>query len=232
MADLGENCPTAAPERQPRRTDLVKLSRTHFPYTPNPKCDKTSTLYEEPYQTLSPQVPPQKPHPRTTLSNNYTLMYHIGCDDKNDSNQTIYFRINANTGGGFFNDEWIALADIQAEFEKWPVDNPLTSFALNYLFKGRSVNSRAFLMATLKGKHRSYEYQGGDEFVDAMNKMVVDGVYLKAEVTTKVKPDKPNTSVTKKPNRSSKPQLKSASSKFIRTLQAICNTLSNLVSGT
>jgi len=112
-----------------------------------------------------------------TLSNNSTLTYHIGCDegdDRSDSNQTIYFRINANTGGGFFNDEWIALTDIQAAFEKWPVDSPLTSFALNGLFKGRSANSPAFLMAllkeegiimTLKGKHRSHEYQDNDEFL-------------------------------------------------------------------
>lgn len=49
-----------------------------------------------------------------TLSNNSTLTYHIGCDDKDNA---IHFRIRANTGGGFFNDEWIALSDIQAAFE-------------------------------------------------------------------------------------------------------------------
>jgi len=105
-----------------------------------------------------------------TLSNNSTLTYHIGCDD----NESIHFRIFSNTGGGFFNDEWIALSEIQQAFDKWPVDNTLTSFALNGLFKGRSANSPAFLMAllkeegiimTLKGKHRSHEYQDNDEFL-------------------------------------------------------------------
>jgi len=160
-----------------------------------------------------------------TLSNNSTLTYHIGCDEgdnRSDSNQTIYFRINANTGGGFFNDEWIALTDIQDAFQKWPVDNPLTSFALNGLFTGKSVNSPAFLMAilkeemivvTLKGKHRSHEYQGGDEFIDGMNKLTADGVDLKVEVTTDVKSkttSKGNASDTKRSTHSSKPQLKSA----------------------
>ena len=106
-----------------------------------------------------------------TLSNNSTLTYHIGCDD---DDQTIHFRIFSNTGVGFFNNEWIAFTDIQAAFEKWPVDNPLTSFALNDIFTGKSANSPAFLMAvlkeemivvTLKGKHRSHEYQGSDEFL-------------------------------------------------------------------
>jgi hypothetical protein len=64
-----------------------------------------------------------KIHQCPTLSNNSTLTYHIGCDegdDRSDSNQAIYLRINANTGGGFFNDEWIALADIQ-KFIDWSV---------------------------------------------------------------------------------------------------------------
>jgi len=157
-----------------------------------------------------------------TLSNNSTLTYHIGCDegdDRSDSNQTIYFRINANTGGGFFNDEWIALTDIQTAFESWPVDNPLTSFALNDIFTGKSANSPAFLMAilkeegivmTLKNKSRSHEYQGGDEFVAEMNTLIADGVDLKVEVTTDVKPKKSNVYVTKKPTRSSKAHRKSA----------------------
>lgn len=156
-----------------------------------------------------------------TLSNNSTLTYHIGCDE-GDDDKSIYFRINANTGGGFFNDEWIALTDIQQAFDKWSVDNPLTSFVLNGLFKGRSANSPAFLMAilkeekivvTLKGKHRSHEYQGSDEFIEDMNKMITDGIDLKVEVDTdkkSAKSVKGNASDTKRSTHSSKPQLKSA----------------------
>jgi len=154
-----------------------------------------------------------------TLSNNSTLTYHIGCDDRSGSNQAIHFRIFSNTGGGFFNDEWIALSDIQAAFDKWPIDSPLTSFALNGLFTGKSANSPAFLMAilkeeklvvTLKGKHRSHEYQGSDEFLEEVNKLIADGIDLKVEVNTDKKNVKFNASTTKKPNSRSKPQLKSA----------------------
>jgi hypothetical protein len=167
-------------------------------------------------KTITTQKRIIKIHQCPTLSNNSTLTYHIGCDDKDNS---IYFRIKANTGGGFFNDEWVAMADIQTAFENWPVDNPLTSFALNDLFTGKSANSPAFLMAilkeegivmTLKGKHRNHEYQGDTEFNDAMNKLITDGVNLKVEVVTDKKAVKANESATKKSTRSSKPHRKSA----------------------
>lgn len=69
---------------------------------------------------------------------------------------------------------------------------------------------------TLKGKHRSHEYQGGDEFLENMNKLIADGIDLKVEVDTdnksakSAKSAKGNASATKKSTRSSKPQLKSA----------------------
>lgn len=185
----------------------------------------------KPPVTIKPEISSEKKriikiNQCPTLSNNSTLTYHIGCDegdDRSDSkDKTIHFRIFSNTGGGFFNDEWIALTDIQTAFEVWPVDSPLTSFALNGLFKGRSANSPAFLMAilkseklvvTIKGKHRSHEYQGSDEVLEDMNKLIADGVDLKVEVTTEVKSKKfgkGNASDTKKPAHSSKSQLKSA----------------------
>ena len=153
-----------------------------------------------------------KIHQCPTLSNNSTLTYHIGCDEK----EAIYFQIKTNTGGGFFNNEWIALADIQQAFDKWPVDNPITSFAINDLFTGKSANSPAFLMAilkeegivaTLKGKHRSHEYIEPVEFMVEMDKLIQSGVSLEAE---KDKPKKSNASTTKRSTCSSKSQLKSA----------------------
>lgn len=152
-----------------------------------------------------------------SLSNNSTLTYHIGCDDNKD----IHFRIHSNTGGGFFNNEWIPLLDIQQAFDKWPVDDPITSFALNGLFRGKSANSPAFMMAilkeegiivTLKGKSRAHEYVEPTEFLDAMNKLAADGIDLKVETTTDVqskKPVKDNASATKKLHSRSKPPLKS-----------------------
>jgi len=69
------------------------------------------------------------------------------------------------------------------------------------------------LVATIKGKHRSHEYQGSDEFVTEMNGLIADGVDMKVEVDTDKKSSKAvkgNASDTKRSTRSSKPQLKSA----------------------
>ena len=130
-----------------------------------------------------------------TLSNNSTLTYHIGCDEGDDK-QSIFFRIVSNSGNGFFNDDWVALLDIQQAFDKWPVDNPITSFALHELFIGRSANTSAFLLAalkeekivaTLKGQRRNHEYIEPVEFFEAMNKLIADGVNLNAKVGTNKK---------------------------------------------
>ncbi|HHA18926.1 MAG TPA: hypothetical protein ENK70_04395 [Methylophaga sp.] len=111
----------------------------------------------EPNETIGKRI--IKINECQTLSSNSTLTYHIGCDDKDNS---IHFRIVSNTGGGFFNDEWIALSDIQQAFAKWPVDDPITSFALNGLFKGKSANSPAFLMAALKEENIVATLKGRD----------------------------------------------------------------------
>ena len=58
-------------------------------------------------------------------------------------------RIHGNTGPGFFNDEWIAVSKV---IDSLPKGEPFTSFALRSVFKGRSMNSRAFLMAVLSNE--------------------------------------------------------------------------------
>jgi hypothetical protein len=74
------------------------------------------------------------------------LTYQIGCLGKSD----IQFRISANSNPGYFNDDWIALADIQEELDKVPSGKPFTSFNLLPLFRGKSMNSPGFLFAALK----------------------------------------------------------------------------------
>jgi hypothetical protein len=150
-----------------------------------------------------------------SLSRLSTLTYHIGCDDK----EAIYFQLVSNSNNGFFNDDWIALTDIQSTFENWPVDISITSFTLQSLFEKRSANSPAFLLAalkeegivaTLKGKRRNHEHLEPSEFIDDMNKLIKSGVSLYSEVDTNSKPKKGNTSTAKKTAPRSKPQLKSA----------------------
>jgi len=142
-----------------------------------------------------------------TLSGKETLTYHIGCDES----KSIYFRVVANSGNGFFNKDWLALSDIQRAFEDWPVDSTITSFTLWSLLKGKSSNTSAFILAalkhegivaTLKGKRRNHEYVEPVDFINAMNKLITDGVSLNAKVDTNNKPS-PVTKSTAKPRKKS-----------------------------
>tara|TARA_R110002111_G_scaffold55408_7_gene95269 strand:+ start:180 stop:644 length:465 start_codon:yes stop_codon:yes gene_type:complete len=135
-----------------------------------------------------------------TLSGKETLTYHIGCDEDN----ALYFRIKANSGNGFFNKDWLALTDMQQAFDDWPVDSSITSFTLWSLLKGKSSNTSAFILAalkeegivsTLKGKRRNHEYIEPVEFMQAMNKLIADGV--------NINPDTKKTSSTEKPRKKS-----------------------------
>lgn len=83
-----------------------------------------------------------------SLSGKSDLTYHIACDSDNE----IYFRIAENSGGGFFSCEWIALSDIESVFENRPPMFGITAFTLTQLFKGKSVNTPAFLLAVLKAE--------------------------------------------------------------------------------
>lgn len=111
-----------------------------------------------------------------TLSGKETLIYHIGCDD----NKAIYFRIVANSGNGFFNKDRLALSDIHACFNSWPIDSTITSFFFWSLLKSKSSNISASILAalkhegivaTLKGKRRNHEYIKPLEFVETMNEI-------------------------------------------------------------
>ncbi|CAH1087072.1 hypothetical protein [Candidatus Nitrotoga sp. 1052] len=105
-----------------------------------------------------------------SLSGKSTLSYQVGCGVNGANTSTtepvIQLRVYANSGGGFFNKDWIPLSSIQQLFDKCPSNKPITSNALFPLFKGRSINTPAFLLAVLKhegflrplkDKQRSYE---------------------------------------------------------------------------
>jgi hypothetical protein len=46
--------------------------------------------------------------------------------------------------------EWVSLKDILDVFGEVPEGQPITSFVLQPLFKGKSVNTPAFLVAAIK----------------------------------------------------------------------------------
>ena len=84
-----------------------------------------------------------------TLAGTSTLGYQLGTDE--DDN--LYWRIESNSGGGMFSNEWIPYSEIQAAFEAWPEDKPINSMTLRPLFQGKSVNTPAFLLAALSAEN-------------------------------------------------------------------------------
>jgi len=123
-----------------------------------------------------------------TLSGKSTLTYQVGTDEESGVN----VRISKNTGGGFFSNEWVSMKDIQAIMEEHPAGTPVTSFLLQPLFHGKSVNTPAFLLAALahekqlrpmKGKKRSLE--PAEDFTAMVDKMASSSSTTKKKVTTK-----------------------------------------------
>src|ERR1035437_406565 len=85
-----------------------------------------------------------------SLAGKGKLTYHIGCTDKSE----VQFRVYANTGGGFFNNDWSSLDAIQQVLDKHPSSKPLTSHVLNPLFRGQSANTPGFLLSLRCEYHR------------------------------------------------------------------------------
>jgi hypothetical protein len=110
-----------------------------------------------------------------SLSRKSKITFHVGVD----ADDEIHVRVHANSGGGFFSREWISMKDIQAVMEEHPEGTPISSFILYPLFKGRSVNTPAFLLAALaheklmypmKGKKRSLE--PAEDFTEKVTKLM------------------------------------------------------------
>jgi hypothetical protein len=81
-----------------------------------------------------------------STSGKSTLTYHLGCT----AESAIQIRVVDNSGGGFFSQEWIALASILEVLKRKPDDQPITSLVLQGIFRGKSVNTAGFVMAVLK----------------------------------------------------------------------------------
>jgi len=80
-----------------------------------------------------------------SLEGSATLHYQVRLDDAGE----IQLKIDRNSGGGFFSNEWISFTAIQKAFTDWPEDTPINSMALRPLFKGKSVNTPSFMLAVL-----------------------------------------------------------------------------------
>ena len=125
----------------------------------------------------------------SSRSGKSTLTYLIGADSASE----IHFRINGNTGNGFFNNDWVPLEIILELLTK--AGGAFTSYALHPLLKGKSNNTPAFLIASLLEEgiiHRSVSEKRCYELSDV-------SVFM-----AKIKPLMESTTVIEKESKPSK----------------------------
>ena len=100
-------------------------------------------------KTVTPDIRILKIGSCESVSRKSTLTYHIGCMADGE----IHLRIYANTAAGFFSQEWLPLTSIDQVLIK--AGGHFTSFALQPLFRGKSQNNPAFLLAVLLREGKS-----------------------------------------------------------------------------
>ena len=107
-----------------------------------------------------------------SLSERSTLTYHIGCTAEAD----FLLRVDANSGTGKFNRQWIQLNTILELIAA--CDKPFSWAVLSPVFKNQSVNTAGFMMAVLKQEGlvqplgRRYERLDPEPFLTQMRKMI------------------------------------------------------------
>lgn len=133
-----------------------------------------------------------------SLSGKSILTYHVGHatsgseveSDTEASALSIQFRVHANSSAGFFSQEWVKMSDIQQVFDKASAGQPITSYMLHPLFRGKSINSSGFLLAVLQhagfvrhmiDKKRNYERIEPTEFMAEMVTLIEAGTDLKSD---------------------------------------------------
>lgn len=128
-----------------------------------------------------------------SLSGRSTLTYHVGASPES----VISIRLFANSGGGFFNRDWIEFRTLQELLTKRTGANPVTSSAFGELFPGKSVNTTGFLLAVLKhtalvkplpDKPRCYEFVDPGPWLAEMEGLMASSA---AETPDTAIPNKP-----------------------------------------
>jgi len=130
-----------------------------------------------------------------SLSGKSNLTYHVGhviADDEADtSGDNIHVRVYANSGHGFFSDEWVPMSSIQEVFDKLHAGQPITSYMLYPLFRGKSLNSPGFMLAVLQDagfvrhmqdRRRNYELGDPSAFMAEMVALIDAGTDLRGDV--------------------------------------------------
>jgi hypothetical protein len=143
---------------------------------PVPTKKKHTTATDKSTGPKEPSITTIKKSTCKTLQGTATLTYHIGLDDTG----AIQWKIAASTGNGMYSREYVAFTDIQKALADWPGDLPITSMTLRPLFQGKSVNTPAFLLATLvkegilapvPDKKRHYQLGDAKPFLAEVDKL-------------------------------------------------------------
>jgi len=125
--------------------------------------------------------------PKLSASAKGDLTYHVGYDD----NKTFHLRVTANTGGGFFSNEWISLDAIIEVVKSMPFDSPFKAIILKPLYVSQGANNHGFLAAALRAeeillpveKHPLSHTLGDTKaFHKAMQKLIKNKVDLDDDV--------------------------------------------------
>ena len=116
------------------------------------------------------------------------LLQGVGVSPDSD----VKLRVFANSGGGFFSNEWVQISAVQKEFEKVPDGIALTPHLLSPLFRGKSANNQSFLFAVLKNeglvstvtdRKGRFERAETGAFLAEIETLVASNVDLKVDVT-------------------------------------------------
>jgi hypothetical protein len=109
-----------------------------------------------------------------TLSGRGSLKYEIGADEASN----VAIRLTGNSGGGFFNGDWVPIDAVSKILQSPHVQKGLSSTAFVPIYRGKSMNSPSFLAAVLKaegvirlqeGKTRSYEVADLEGFLASVS---------------------------------------------------------------
>ncbi len=146
-----------------------------------------------------------------SLSGKSNLTYHVGHviaeEGAESAGSNIHVRVYANSGHGFFSDEWVPMSSIQDVFDKLPAGQPSTSYMLYPLFRGKSLNSPGFMLAVLQDagfvrhmqdKKRNYELGDPSAFMAEMVELIDAGTDLRGDVKSAKVKTVPEKSASKK----------------------------------
>jgi len=147
-------------------------------------------------QDSTPEVRVLKIATCPSVSGKSTLTYHIGC-----AADEIQIRVHANSANGFFSKEWLSWKSIEDALTK--AGGHFNSLSLQPLFRGKSMNTPAFMLAVLlheslvgraTDKKRCYQKLDSAAFVKSITALMESEVSLNADD----KPKKPSTKIATK----------------------------------